>query len=74
VKSSLPGDEAADRYGGGEAVVHQGGRLIWQLPNVERLLTGWETLDVDQATAREVDLFRELITSFGQLPFANLRH
>ena len=66
--------KAFARYGRGEAVAHQGGRLIWQLPNVENLLIGWQTLDVGQATTREADLFGEFVAKFGRLPFANLRY
>lgn len=66
--------KAFARYGQGMAVAHAGGRLIWQLPNVQNLLIGWQTLGPGEATAREADLFREFVASFGRLPFANLRY
>jgi hypothetical protein len=66
--------KAFARYGRGDAVAHQGGRLIWQLPKVQHLLIGWRKLEVGQPTAREADLFREFVASYGRLPFANLRY
>lgn len=61
------------RFGNGEAVAHWGGRLIWQLPQVERLLVGWRPLDVGMATSEERALLLEFLDTFGRLPFANLR-
>jgi hypothetical protein len=61
------------QFGRGEAVAHWGGRLVWQLPELEALLIGWKVLDQDAATSEESVLLREFVDSFSRLPFANLR-
>jgi hypothetical protein len=61
------------RFGAGERVGHWGGRLIWQLADVERLLVAWHPITWDE-TAREYE--RRLLARFadihGRRPFANL--
>lgn len=58
-------------FGAGKPVGHWGGRLIWQLPAVDRLIVGWK------ATPGRVpaDVEREHIAAFrhihGKPPFAN---
>lgn len=61
------------RFGNGMPVAHWGGRLIWQLPLVPRLLIGWRTVEAGQAVATEAALLAAFFHSFGRLPFANLR-
>jgi hypothetical protein len=61
------------RFGKGEAVAHWGGRLIWQLPQVEKLLVGWRQVEIGMATSEESNLLNEFSDTFGHLPFANLR-
>lgn len=58
------------RYGDGEPVGHQGGRLIWQLEDSRELLVCWR----EQPAPRETE--KALIARFkrehGSRPFANL--
>lgn len=61
-------------FGAGRPVGHWGGRLIWQLPNVEALRVAWK-----QTPGRvPVEVESELITAFrlahGKPPFANDPH
>ena len=62
------------RFGRGEPVAHWGGRLIWQLPQVDKLLVGWRTLDSGKASSEEKSLLSAFADTFGRLPFANLRN
>jgi hypothetical protein len=61
-------------FGAGKAVGHWGGRLIWQLPNVEALRVAWK----ETPGRVPVEVEAELITSFRQIygksPFANDPH
>ena len=61
-------------FGRGKAVAHQGGRLIWQLPDPQHLMIGWLVIEPSQATDEETKLLAEFEDRFGRLPFANLRH
>jgi hypothetical protein len=58
------------RYGRGEAVAHQGGRLMWQLAEHDMLRVAWK-LDPDPVRT-EAELLDEFEAAFGRLPFANL--
>lgn len=59
------------RFGGGAAIGHWGGRLIWQLRDPEVLEVSWRTFP--DAAALETELLALHFTEFGTLPFANLR-
>lgn len=62
------------RFGAGQPIGHWGGRLIWQLADVDDLLVGWHPITWDE-TARDYE--RRLLEHFaamhqGRRPFANL--
>lgn len=61
------------RFGRGLPVAHWGGRLVWQLPDVEALSIGWLPLEPASARAEESRLLQEFVSVFGRLPFANLK-
>lgn len=61
------------RFGQGKAVAHWGGRLVWQLPQPERLMIGWRIHGRGAAHAEEQKLFRAFYDRYDVLPFANLR-
>lgn len=60
------------RFGNGSNVGHWGGRYIWQLENVDRMLVCWKT-----TTERPRDVEKKMIAEFkeqfGRWPFANLQ-
>lgn len=62
--------EYAD-FGAGKPVGHWGGRLVWQLPDVDQLLVAWK----ETPGRRPVEVESELIEAFrrlhGKPPFAN---
>lgn len=58
-------------FGGGAAIGHWGGRLIWQLRDPEVLEVSWRTFP--DAAALETALLALHHAEFGTLPFANLR-
>lgn len=62
------------RFGEGRPVGHWGGRYLWQLSNSNKLRIAW--LEVGEGSAGELEneLLTEFAATFGQLPFANLRH
>ncbi len=58
-------------FGAGKPVGHWGGRLIWQLPAIDRLLVAWKETPGRVPVEVEVeliDLFRRI---HGKPPFAN---
>jgi hypothetical protein len=62
------------RFGAGQPVGHRGGRLIWQLADVDDLLVAWHEITWGE-TARDYE--RRLLAAFaemhdGRRPFANL--
>ncbi len=61
-------------FGAGKPVGHWGGRLIWQLPAIDRLIVGW----METPGRIPVEVEAELIASFRQIygkpPFANDPH
>jgi hypothetical protein len=60
-------------FGLGKAVVHHGGRCIWQLANSGQLLVVWKViLDADPATVESRPI-HEFKARHGRRPFANLR-
>lgn len=66
--------EEYSRFGAGEPIGHWGGRLIWQLADVDKLLVGWHAVSWTE-TAREYET--RLMARFAELhrgrrPFANL--
>lgn len=61
-------------FGAEKPVGHWGGRLIWQLPAIDRLIVGWK----ETPGRIPVEVEAELIASFrkihGKSPFANDPH
>jgi len=61
------------RFGAGKPVGHWGGRLMWQLENVDELRFCWRVAGRDDALEVERQLIREFTAAYGARPFANLR-
>jgi hypothetical protein len=62
------------KFGQRMRAAHWGGRYIWQLSNSNDLKISWKECSCEDAIENEkhyLDLFE---TSYGRLPFANLRH
>jgi hypothetical protein len=60
-------------FGYGEAVGHWGGRLLWHLPEAEKLLVRWRTCSTEQADRAETNAIGSFKTLYGKRPYANLR-
>jgi hypothetical protein len=58
-------------FGRGDAVMHYGGRLLWQVERCEDLVVAWQRERLFGAV--ETALINEFLEHFGRLPFANLR-
>lgn len=61
------------RFGAGQPVGHWGGRLIWQLEDVDSLLFCWRPAVGVDARELERELIQEFANNFGTRPFANLQ-
>ena len=59
------------KFGAGEAVGHQGGRIIWQLPKLDSLSVAWRVTPDHDPEAIEAALLRHFFSRFGKAPFAN---
>jgi len=59
--------------GYGEAVGHWGGRLLWHLPEREKLLVRWRICSKEQADKAETNVIGSFKTLYGMRPYANLR-
>jgi hypothetical protein len=60
-------------FGSGKAVGHRGGRLLWHLPQSEKLLVRWRTCpgtEADQAETNAIGSFKAVYE--GKRPFANM--
>ncbi len=58
-------------FGAGEPISRWGGRLIWQLPDVSKLLVAWKEMPgqaPEEVKAKLLGLFRQ---TYGRPPFAN---
>ena len=60
------------RFGAGDPVGHWGGRMVWQMAGAEKFLIAWK--EEAQPRSKEKQLLREFEATYGQLPFANLKH
>ena len=60
------------RQGAGNSAGHWGGRYIWQLSDWRELVIGWKSTDRDPEDV-ECELLDEFESTFGRLPFANLK-
>jgi len=61
------------RFGAGDPVGHWGGRLIWQLGDLDSLLFCWRRAGDADARELERELLQEFTRTYGVRPFANLR-
>ncbi len=61
------------QFGKGKPVGHYGGRYIWQLKNNSELIVAWKSLNTENPSAVEQELFRDFLNYYGRLPFANLK-
>jgi hypothetical protein len=60
-------------FGYGKAVGHWGGRLLWHLPEREKLLVRWRTCSASEAYSVETDAITDFKAVYGgKRPFANL--
>jgi hypothetical protein len=61
-------------FGHGEAIGHWGGRLLWHLPEKEKLLVRWRTCSLEHADKAETNAIGSFKTVYnGRRPYANLR-
>ena len=61
-------------FGAGKPVAHWGGRLIWQVPYIDRLLVGWKETLGRVAVEVEAELMSQFRQVHGKPPFANDPH
>lgn len=61
-------------FGAGKAIGHWGGRLIWQLANVEALRVAWKETPGRVPAEVEAELIAAFRESHGKPPFANDPH
>jgi len=61
-------------FGYGEVVGHWGGRLLWHLPEKEKLLVRWQICSSQQADTAETQAIGKFKSIHGgRRPYANLR-
>lgn len=58
-------------FGAGKKVGHWGGRLIWQLADVDSFKICWRTM-TGEPRSYEKQLIEAFVERYGQRPFANL--
>lgn len=58
-------------HGFGRGSQHYGGKLIWQLANLDELLVGWKRLLPGESAALESGLIKGFELSHGARPYAN---
>ncbi len=61
-------------FGAGKPVGHWGGRLIWQLPNIDELLVAWKETPERIPIEVEAELIEQFRQRYGKPPFANNPH
>lgn len=61
-------------FGAGKAIGHWGGRLIWQLPNIDGLLVAWKETPGRVPVEVEAELIGQFRKAYGKPPFANDPH
>lgn len=64
------------KFGMGLPAAHYGGRYIWQLKGYKNLIVCWKVLLKNQSDPREYEkkLLDNFYSSYGKLPFANLKY
>lgn len=58
-------------FGAGKPVGHWGGRLIWHLPNPDRLQIAWVETPGQSPLQAEAELIAQFRDAYGKPPFAN---
>lgn len=58
-------------FGVGKPVGHWGGRLIWQLPEIDKLSVAWKETPGQVPVQVEAELISVFRQSYGKAPFAN---
>lgn len=61
-------------FGAGRPVGHWGGRLIWQLPNVDALRVAWKETPGRVLVELEAEMISAFRQAYGKPPFANSPH
>ena len=61
-------------FGAGKPIGHWGGRLIWQLANVEALRVAWKETPGRVPVEVEAELIAQFKLAHGKPPFANNPH
>ena len=61
-------------FGAGRPVGHWGGRLIWQLRDVGKLLVAWKEIPGRVPAEAEAELIAKFRQAYGKPPFANDPH
>lgn len=61
-------------FGAGRPAGHWGGRLIWQLPNVDALRVAWKETPGRVPAEVESELIAAFRRAYGKPPFANNPH
>ena len=61
-------------FGAGKPIGHWGGRLIWQLPNIDQLLVAWKETPGRVPVEVESELIAAFRQAHGKPPFANRPH
>ena len=61
-------------FGAGKPVGHWGGRLIWQLPNIDALRVAWKETPDQIPIKVEAELIARFRHVYGKPPFANDPH
>ncbi len=60
-------------FGSGKPIGHQGGRMIWQLPDSDDLLVAWKPLVGVEPVTVEQSMIDDFVRLHGMFPFANRR-
>jgi len=58
-------------FGFGKPIGHRGGRMLWHLPDYEKLLLRWRKCSRSQADSLETRLIGQFKELHGKRPFAN---
>lgn len=61
------------RFGQGQDVGHWGGRYIWQIKDLLKLIVCWKPLQSQDPANLESELIQEFKLEYGKRPFANLK-
>ena len=62
------------QFGAGKAIGHWGGRLIWQLRDIDRFRVAWKTTPASDPLVIEAQMIAAFRARHGKPPFANAPH